>query len=401
MNKSLKIYIFILVLLFALITWVDSNRPKPIDWTENFESYSKTPFGLFIFNQEKEALFKDSIYTLNESPFEYFDAYYNYEDEDKGYSISGNFMAIDENYTIDPTSSNEILTFVNQGNTAFLSMKTFPDFFKDSLRFDLQNIYFQDDIKMNVKGKSNPLPEYTFSTGAHGYAFASYDTLNTQVLGNLKLDNTMYPNFIQVNYGKGQVLLHLQPVAFTNYYLLKKNNYSYIESVLSYIPKGNLYWYPNKRANSGISNSPLRFILNQPGLRWAWYLFLISMVIFMIFRAKRTQRIIPILKPLPNTTVEFIKTIGNLYYQEGNHNTMMEKKSIFFLEKIRQEYGLDTQKLDTDFCQKLHNKTGKDLELIEKAIHLIKKHRQTQNNSEADLIELNSVIEKIIEPTKK
>ena len=113
-------------------------------------------------------------------------------------------------------------------------------------------------------------------------------------------------------------------------------------AVVQEISKGNIYWYPNKTYNSSVSNSPMRFILSNEGLKWGWYLFLIGMIILMIFNAKRKQRIIPIIKPLTNTTVDFTKTIGNLYFQEGNHDTIMEKKIIYFLEKIRQDYLLDT-----------------------------------------------------------
>jgi hypothetical protein len=120
----------------------------------------------------------------------------------------------------------------------------------------------------------------------------------------------------------------------------------------------------------------------------------------MIFNAKRKQRVIPIIKPLENTTVDFTKTIGNLYFQEGNHDTIMEKKIIYFLEKLRQDYLIDTQNLDEDFIKKVQQKTGKDTTIIEKAVLLIKRQRKTFKSSEADLIELNSVLEKILEIKK-
>ena len=90
----------------------------------------------------------------------------------------------------------------------------------------------------------------------------------------------------------------------------------------------------------------MRYILSQPALKWAWYIFLIGMLDFYIFNAKRKQRIVPIIKPLANTTVDFTKTIGNLYYQEGDHGNIIDKKIIYFLEKIRNEYLIDTTKLE-------------------------------------------------------
>jgi hypothetical protein len=119
---------------------------------------------------------------------------------------------------------------------------------------------------------------------------------------------------------------------------------------------------------------------------------------FMIFNAKRKQRIVPIINPLPNTTVDFTKTIGNLYYQEGDHTTIIDKKIIYFLERVRNEYLMDTTKLDADFVKKLHQKSGKDYFIIEKAVFLINNHRKSPHTSiEDDLVEINKALEKVFE----
>jgi len=117
----------------------------------------------------------------------------------------------------------------------------------------------------------------------------------------------------------------------------------------------------------------------------------------MIFNAKRRQRIVPIKKPLQNTTVDFTKTIGNLYFQEGDHSNLIDKKIIYFLEKVRQEFMLDTTKLDTDFIKKLQQKSGKDYADVERVVYLINQHRKNHFTSiENDLIDINDAIEKII-----
>jgi hypothetical protein len=166
---------------------------------------------------------------------------------------------------------------------------------------------------------------------------------------------------------------------------------------LSYIPKGTVFWYIKDQNGEVISDSPMRYILSQPALKWAWYIFLTGMFLFIIFNAKRKQRIVPIIKPLTNTTIDFTKTIGNLYYQEGNHDTIIDKKIIYFLEKIRNDYLIDTTQLDDDFIKKLHHKSGKDLVLIKRAVLLITNHRRSPYNSiEEDLIQINNAIEEVV-----
>jgi hypothetical protein len=204
-------------------------------------------------------------------------------------------------------------------------------------------------------------------------------------------------NFIKVDYKEGSFLLHTQPAAFSNYHLLKDNHSEYTQKLFSYIANQPVYWYQKNLTDESISQSPLRFIFAHPALTWAWYFFLIGMIVFILFNAKRKQRIVPIIKPLENTTVDFTKTIGNLYFQEGNHGNLIDKKIIFFLEKIRTVYLIDTTKLDDAFVKKLHLKSGKDQLLIDKAVRLIHKHQKRYQSTEEDLIEINNILEKIIE----
>jgi hypothetical protein len=194
--------------------------------------------------------------------------------------------------------------------------------------------------------------------------------------------------------GSGNFLLHTQPAAFSNFHLLKGGHYKYAEDVLAAIPHGTLYWQTSDNL-AGESGSPLRYILSQPPLKWALYLALISLFIFMLFNAKRKQRIIAEIEPVRNTTVDFAKTIGNLYYQEGNHHTIIEKKIIYLLEKIRREYMIDTYSLDEAFVERLHLKSGIDKEDIQNVINLVNIQRHKFESTEADVIEINKAIEKL------
>ena len=115
----------------------------------------------------------------------------------------------------------------------------------------------------------------------------------------------------------------------------------------------------------------------------------------MFFNAKRRQRVIPIKEPLKNTTIDFTKTIGNLYYQEKDHQNIAEKKIIFFLEKIRNEYYIDTFNLDEAFINRVHQKTGRTKKDIEDVVFKIKKIRNQSNTTEKELITFNELLEKL------
>lgn len=392
MSRSLKVYIGILIVILIGIIMIDANRPKPIDWTPTFSIKDKIPFGLYVFNNESDAFFKpQKITQFGKSPYEFFDSKYSYIDTT--YSIKGNFLYINGNFDIDEESVEELLYFAEHGNNIFLSSSDFPSIFADTLHFKMEyDNSFTDSLQMNVEFKQKKNSFY-FNKGINASYFTEIDS-NSKVLGTQKRSNgKVQSNFIKIPYGKGNFYLHCQPIAFTNYYLLKENQ-SYAADVLSNLPNENeVFWKIKRYESDGLEQSPLRFWFSQPALKSAWLLAIYGLIIFMIFNAKRKQRIIPIITPLKNTTIEFTKTIGNLYYQEKDYLNIIDKKIIFFLEKVRNDYYLDTFNLDETFCKRLQQKSGKNLQDIEKLVQLIKQLRTQSSATETDVIELNKMIE--------
>lgn len=397
MNRTLKIYIFLLVVLLVAIVVIDINRPKPIDWSPTYSIKDKIPYGMYVFDKEIDSLLgKQKIERFSNTPYEYFDSDAYLDTLIPSNKKKGTFINIAKISNLDEQSISQICSFVGQGNAAFISSETIPNSLLDSLNLTMDNEYkYSDSIYNWVANKKLGAQKYKIIEGVNNNYFSKIDTLNTTVLGYQSGDSARV-NFIKVNYKIGTFYLHTQPVAFTNFHLLKGNHHEYAEKVLSYIPKTDLFWGIKDQNGEVISASPMRYILSQPALRWAWYIFLIGMIIFIIFNAKRKQRIVPIIKPLPNTTVDFTKTIGNLYYQEGDHDNIIDKKIIYFLEKIRNDYLIDTHKLDDDFIKKLHSKSGRKLEDIKNVVVLINLYRKNSFSSvEEDLIQINNAIEKV------
>ncbi|MBC5833579.1 DUF4350 domain-containing protein [Flavobacterium sp. F372] len=455
MGKNIKILIFFLVLVLVLIIFADSNKKKPLNWRQTYGLNDKIPFGLKVFNDESEGLFKNqNLEKFSETPYEFFygtnssvsdSNYYEenvppvvvdtiddqfadtitYENESDTVSYNnvsdtlsfdtisvdnssyeenviqsvevrdnknGTIFAISDFYKFDERSTEELLYYVERGNTVFISSTTMPDILKDSLNFE---VMLRNHIETKLKSTLvNSNINFEFDKGASDYYFSKFDKNTTTILGNIHDEKYTLPNFVEIKHGEGKFVLHLQPIAFTNYYLLK-NNYKYIETVCSHIDSETIYWSVEGSQESSISDSPLRFIFSQPALKWAWYLGLFGIIIFMLFNAKRRQRIIPITEPVKNTTVEFAKTIGNLYFLEKNHKDIAEKKIVYFLEKIRKEYYLETTVLDETFMNRLHQKTSKDKTDIVKAINKINHIKNSSSLTEKDLVELNTLIEKL------
>ncbi len=393
MNKTIKFYLALLALLFALIVYIEFSRERPINWSPTYNETHKIPFGTYVFYEELDDVFPNSdIKKITRTPYEYFDEYYNWEDTI--YNTSGNFIHIGEYADLDAVSAQELLDFASYGNTIFVSTNYMPQKFKDELNFDIETNYnFKGKANFNLTNSGFKSDSITIEKGLNNVYFSSLSPDNTTILGHQNFDSIPYVNFIKLNHEKGTVLLHLQPVAFTNYTLLKADNKKYAEAILSYLPEDTIHYNSKNKVNSKLSRSKLRFILSQPALRYAWYLGLISLLLFLIFNAKRKQRIVKVIKPHENTTVAFTKTIGNLYYETKDHNNLIDKKITYFLEYIRRVYFIDTQLLDEKFVKTLAQKSGKDKELISKLVNHIVHLRARTECTESNLINLNKQIE--------
>lgn len=391
MNKTYKTYGIILLVVVILMTIVQLNKKEVIDWSKNFSTTEKSPFGLFVFNEEGRDLLNQKLIKINQSPY----SFYNQNHPKKEHNI----LLIEKN--LDKVSWETILQEVKKGSDVMILSEDFPDELEKKLNFKLSDynydetsyLYFTDD----KIAEDSIVVDKVQAWGI----FTNFDFKNSEILGTeyyeKEYDNDYESaaNFLKVNYGKGHVYLHAEPLILTNYYLLKKENQKYIQDVFSYLPNRETYWFQESETES--SQSPLRFIWANPPLRNAWLIFLFSVFIFILFNAKRRQRIVPIIEPLKNKSVEFIRSIGNLYMQEGDFHDMMAKKSHYFLSRVRTELLIDTHNLDEEFEKKLHLKTGKSPEKIKEAVVLIKKSlNPSAHVINEDLIKLNKVLNEIL-----
>jgi hypothetical protein len=142
--------------------------------------------------------------------------------------------------------------------------------------------------------------------------------------------------------------------------------------------------------------TPLRFILTHAPLQWAYYITVLSVLLFMIFEAKRKQRIIPVIRPLGNTTLEFIRTIGSLYFQRQDHKNVAEKKIHYLMDLIRSHYWIQTHSLDEGFVVALAGKTGKPEQDVRELVEAIADIRAREKISANELVNLNTKIEEFI-----
>ena len=390
-KKSRNILILFGAALLTIII-IEVTRPKPVNWKPSYTSVDKIPFGSYILYKELTKISKDkNVNLVSKNPYEFL--------SDSTYNANSAYLFINTNLDFDKRSYEKLIAFVRQGNSVFMAARYFGKTLKDSLHIETDMDYQITEEEITPTFFSSSLQQDSlpkFKKGVYKSVFKSFDTTKTKVLGYLKNEEEKLSqiNFIKITEGKGEIYVNTIPEAFSNYYMLKDNG-KYAAGTLSFLQNTpTLYWDDYLKSGRKIIDSPMRFVLNQIPLRWAYYLLITGLLLFILFKGKREQRIIPVVKPLQNTSVEFTKTIGDLYFQHKDYSDIIFKKITYFLEKLRSQYYLNTNELDAKFIDKLAVKSGHPVTQTKELVDHINTLKGKIAHTEADLIALNKKIEK-------
>lgn len=387
--KKNKYYI-ILFVVFSILVYVEYNKPKPIDWSQTFSSTDKIPYGTFVLREELKAAFPEKeIKENNRSYFQLFKE-----------EIEAPILVINNEFSPSELDLKLLLNHVDKGYDLFIAATYFSTEFADTLGFErsfnVKSILFSDSIsELHFTNKKLAGEKYIYKKAITNSIFTTLDTLRTTILGKSRRGT----NFVKIKHGKGNVFIHLEPMVFTNYNLLTEKNFQYAFKALSYLPYGEIIWDEYYKigsgggSSSGVGKTPMYFILENPPLRYAWYILLLGMIIYILFEGKRLQRIIPVINPPKNTSLEFIETIGKLYFHRASHKDLAEKKFKYFADYLRTNYNLKSNSFSTEHYSKIAEKTGTNKILIGNIFNKYRHISAKAYIAEQELFDLNKEIE--------
>jgi hypothetical protein len=387
--SGLRRYLIFGAVLLGLYFVAQYTKPKPINWNKTFLPEDKIPYGTFILRNQITDLFpkseqsiskKDVLATLNAAPRE-----------------GSNYIIIAPSVQLGAEELKTIKKYIAAGNHVLIASFEMSGALEDSLKVSLAGPYRPGKTKYPINFTSPYLKrelDYFFEKGISANYFTSIDSANAVVLGR-KYEEL--PNLVQYRFGKGSLLLCANPQLFTNYSLLNENGADYAAKVFSYLPQANVIIF-DELFSRPIANSESHFrvLFSYEQLRWAYYIALVGLIIFVLYEMKRRQRIIPIVDPLTNTSVEFAKVVGRVYYQQRNHHDIIAKKVSYFLAYLRNKYRLKTTSLDAEFVTALAKITGIEEALIKQIVGFITTFEKLDKRTKTDdnyLIEFNKLME--------
>lgn len=448
--KSSRNFLFAMLVLFVLFCLLQVNLPKKFVWSPTFSHVDKQPLGCFVFDSvltqslpngyhvTKKTFFqldqehaKEKISVLmvvNQQDLKKLDVKYLCNIARRG----GKVMVVASSSFDDGRNADTVVVDELE--------RTFKVKIEDGIYFSLRGIlsglkahdndmydtiYWNNRETMyaaqsyrifyNMVGGTlfvDSVPKvkrlaYTLSTAGYDYKhdslyvgdFTRFDTIVDKKERIERIDTfaiKKVPAAVSVPYGKGEVIFVSSPLLFTNYGMLEGNTFVYIFRLMSYLADLPVYRteaYVKTDAMLVAEQSPFREFIKRPPLRWALYLALLGVVLFMIFTARRRQRVIPIMSKPANRSLEFIQLIGTLYYQRKDHVNLVRKKFKLFAEELRKTAGVDISDVNTDDGEYLllAEKTGMNSDRLKKVIRQIRLVLHSEGNISVE--EMRSLID--------
>lgn len=448
--KSSRNFLFAMLVLFVLFCLLQVNLPKKFVWSPTFSHVDKQPFGCFVFDSVLTQSLPNGYHVTKKTFFQLDQEHakekisvlmvvdqHNLKQLDVKYLCNiarrgGKVMVVASSSFDDGRNADTVVvdelerTFkVRIEDGTYFSLRGILSGLKahDNDMYDTiywnnrETMYAAQSYRMfyNMVGGTlfvDSVPKvkrlaYTLSTAGYDYRldslyvgdFTSFDTIVDKKERIERIDTfaiKKVPAAVSVPYGKGEVIFVSSPLLFTNYGMLEGNTSVYIFRLMSYLADLPVYRteaYVKTDAMLVAEQSPFREFIKRPPLRWALYLALLGVVLFMIFTARRRQRVIPIMSKPANRSLEFIQLIGTLYYQRKDHVDLVRKKFKLFAEELRKTAGVDISDVNTDDREYLllAEKTGMNSDRLKKVIRQIRLVLHSEGNISVE--EMRSLID--------
>ncbi len=324
--------VFVIGLYFVLLFFM----PQKFNWFITLYHKDKDPFGTYVLKSLIDEAWLTEINTSNQTLFELKDR------------EESNLLILCEQFQVSESEIESLLAEVSDGKNAIIAAHHIDTVFADSLGFRLNELSFsfyldqlwgKDSLGLRfIDDPFDTTSTYWLPTQLAPQYFESFDSASTEVIAK---NTDEKPVLINIRLGAGNLLISSTPLVFTNFSLLKERNHEFVAGIFSFFPAGALQWTEYYQLGRLEAQTPLRYVLSEPSLKWALYILMITIIIVMIFEIKRKQRIIPVIVPLKNETLDFVKTIARLYYQKKDHKDLALKKILHFTDYLKQRLYID------------------------------------------------------------
>ena len=390
MKKALP-WIGGLLLFIALAFLAFSKKGRQFDGRITLNKNDKIPYGTWVaFNLLKKEFPKATVLVNKSSPA---------NSTALNFDTAGQVLIIIDNYfNPDEDDLDKLTGFAQQGNDVYISAVQMNyiacQFFKikQPSYFDIyyngivplqkdDNIKLKDSFFVKTDTVVFNSPNLFWYPGA--YYGNYFDTLNTIFSYPLGVSFYQKTNLIGIHAKGGNIYLHSSPIALSNFFILYNDNHHYYESLFSLSSPNTkkviwdeyfLHKKDSEYSNNESSPGLLHVIMQYENFKWAFWVASILLILYLLTESKRKQRLIPAYSKPINESLEFVQTIGKLYFEKGEHKNLAEKLTQYFLDYVRTKYKVATSAINPAFVKALARKTNiteAEISEITDSIHAI------------------------------
>lgn len=367
MNNQTKIGLVVIVLLVvSAMVWMFGETQSTNEsahetyvsdkWDKKYDLKQKDPYGLYLFNQLLR-VHVDSAKTIlpvvNSSTL----------DSLLQSNQPSTYLFVGNKFGLKTSEFDSILAQVSKGSDLFLSYNQLTNNLIKRLFIEHEISYdFADSVTVFINNNKFAM-YYLYQNDTIGHEWRAYDYVLPIDTNYQTLSSFMeMSNFIRLKHGKGAIYLHTNPEFFFNYQIKRPEGFRYTSYFLNQMSRkqpvyllelGRLldysYAYGDGEGDGDQEDSSyFRFLLKSPAFMAAMGLMLLGILLFVLFRSKRMQPIVPYIEKKKNMSLEFAQTITSIYHSKSNPMGILKVQRQNFYDAMQKIFFVDISRKATD-----------------------------------------------------
>ena len=389
--KSSRLFIVVIIAFMVVVILFEMNAPARFNWDDHSQSYkSKQPFGCYVMDSVLRASLPHG-YEVIGSDFEQYIG-------ENAKPVKHTFLFTNTFEYFRPDTN--FLKMIEEGNNAIIATDYNISYYDDSTeemglgyKCYSNNYYYDGDYFSKESLSINASYDTVYWESGEMFAPASYP-INSVFCSKELILSSDYRILATLNEkhengsdgdvdtvagirdcGKGKIVVVSMPMLFSNYGILNDTIRPLVLRLLSQCSDLPMVRYDpslmSEMEQDEQEDSPLHYLLANRPLRWALYLALTTVILFVLFSARRRQRVIPVIKPPVNHMMDFVKRIGGIYYKRHDNVDLLIKKYVTFGNELRTKAMINVDDYDhiDDELQSLSTRTGIPFKELQQQIY--------------------------------
>ncbi len=378
-------FIVFVVVFVAIVVGSMLLQPKQFNWSPTYGSADHQPLGCYVF----DSIMRQTMprgYEVSGKTF--------YQLNHDSTSRLRSILVVADELKLSKTDLDNMLSLAAKGNRIFLAAgrdasekdvvieeeyyshladtieATWQDFSTYNIKRTLLNNFrkadHSDTISWTGLPKVYPRRQYIYDEAFNsGYiTFKNNDKKPWVAIAVEESEGWKYEKVAVRPWGRGEIILCATPLLLTNYGVLHHPTSPYVMRLMTLLadrPVVRAEAYSSAtETKQATHRSPLDVWLMQPQLALAWRLALAVVLLFYVFTARRRQRPIPIMPQPRNHNLDFVRTIGSLYYHKRHNRDLVLTRWRILADDVRRRTAIDINAATThsDDLARLSRITG-------------------------------------------